>query len=89
MSLPLTKPRLNGEFGWEPVEDGCLIYSLNSSKVITLNSLSELVLTYCDGETDLPTIHARINEDAPMSPEELLRVVDQLIAETVLLVDAA
>ena len=89
MELPDWKPRVNEEFGWEPIEDGCIVYSMDSTQILTLNALAEMILTYCDGTLGLPEIYAEINLVAPLSQDAFMEVINQLVSEKALLVESA
>ena len=80
-----TKFKLNESFVWEPMPDGCILYSQTSGQIITVNPTAELILTYCDGETTLQQVFQNVTEDAPLEPSAFQAAVDKLIEEKVLL----
>ena len=84
MEIPSVKPRLNESFGWEPVEDGCMIYSMDSSQILTLNAVAELILAYCDGEMNLAAVYESVAADTVLSVEDFMKTVQQLADQTVL-----
>ncbi len=84
MPSPTLKPRLNENLNWEPIEDGCVIYSTESTVVITLNALAELLLTYCDGESSLAEIYSILNDENPIPVAEFDALVERLLTEGIL-----
>ncbi len=85
MQIPDLKPKLNEAFGWEPVPDGCLIYSLDSTQMLTLNPMAELILTYCDGSTSLPQIFQELRAEATLDEAEFVQTIETLLKEKVLI----
>jgi len=80
-----TKFKLNESFVWEPMPDGCILYSQTSGQIITVNPTAELILTYCDGETTLQQVFQSVIEDAPLEPSVFQTAVEKLIEEKILL----
>jgi hypothetical protein len=85
MEIPDLTPHLNEDFGWEPMEDGCLVYSLDGAQVLTLNSTAELILTHCDGVSPLPSIYQELAGEFAVTREDFMGVIDILLREKVLL----
>lgn len=79
------KLKLNESFVWEPMPDGCILYSQSSGQIITLNPVTELMLSFFDGETSLDQVYTALQEDAPMDQSVFGDTVDKLMAEKVLL----
>jgi hypothetical protein len=83
------KPSLNENFGWEPMPDGSVVYSFDSSQIITLNPIAELILSFCDGESTVQVILQNVRtelEDPDLSEETFLKAIDELLKQNVLLV---
>ena len=85
MNQPALKYKLNEEFVWEPMPDGSILYAQSSGQIITVNPVTELILSFCDGETTLPQIFATILEDVPIEQSSFDEAIQKLIAEKVLL----
>lgn len=85
MDIPDLVPTLNPSLGWEPMEDGCLIYSADGSQILTLNALAELIVSYCDGSTPLRAIYEQVIGDAAIEPAAFMEAVNVLLRERVLL----
>ena len=85
MEIPNLVPKLNPAFNWEPMEDGCLVYSPDGAQILTLNVVAELILSHCDGLSSLPAIYQQFNADAPLEPSAFMETVNILIREKVLL----
>jgi|GEM_PF-2129688 len=83
------KPFLNENFGWEPMPDGSVVYSFDSSQIITLNPVAELILSFCDGETTVRSVIDSVREElgsgTETSEELFLKAIDELIQQNVLL----
>jgi hypothetical protein len=93
MKHPLDEtPRLNEDFGWEPMPDGSVVYSMDSGSIVTINAVTELILSYCDGETSLRKILESVRadlEETALSEEEFLKTIHSLIEQKILLPSAA
>lgn len=79
------KPILNSQYYWEPLTDGCLIYDPTTSKILCLNSLSELILTFCDGQTTLAQIYEHIAQEMEFEEGEFNAAIGKLVEANVLL----
>lgn len=88
MLSPQSIPRLNEEFSWEPLDDGCIIYSTQTTQVITLNALAELTLSYCDGESPLHAIYQSVNTESPLPESDFENLINQLVEQKILLLDS-
>ncbi len=76
---------INDRFAWEPVADGCFVYSTEVGQVMTLNAAAELALSYFDGESSLEKIYQELSENADWERKDFLELVDSLVKEKVLL----
>jgi hypothetical protein len=84
--IPLeTKLKLNADFVWEPMPDGCILYCQGTGQIVTVNPAADLILTYCDGESSLQQIYQSVIEDAPLEQPEFQAAVQKLVDEKVLL----
>ena len=82
------KPQLNQSFDWEPMPDGCLLFSQETGQVLTVNPTAELILSFCDGENSLDQIYGDITKDLELPRESFLETIDRFISEKVLLADS-
>ncbi len=83
------KPQLNDAFDWEPMPDGCLLFSQETGQVLTVNPTAELILSFCDGEHSLEDIYQDISRDVEIPKESFQETVERFIAEKVILSAAA
>jgi len=83
------KPRLNETFDWEPMPDGCILFSQETGQVLTVNPTAELILTFCDGENSLETIYEDVSKDIDIPRDAFLETVERFVKEEVLLKDDA
>jgi hypothetical protein len=88
MELLRLKPSLNEEWGWEPVEDGCMVYSLDSTTIMTLNAAAELVLSYCDGSRTVAELYAVAREEAGIAEHAFFELMERLFKERVVIADS-
>lgn len=85
MNTPDTKLKLNEEFVWEPMPDGCILYRQSSGQIMTVNPAAELILTYCDGDTPLKDVYQSVSTDVELTEPAFLEAVQKLMDENVLL----
>ncbi len=79
------KPRLNESFDWEPMPDGCLLFSQETGQVLTVNPTAELILSFCDGESSLEDIYLGVRRAVDVPEESFQETIDRFIAEKVIL----
>ena len=77
--------KLNDQFTWEPMPDGSILYCQASGQIMTINPITELILSYCDGQTSIGEVLKAVKEDADLSEQEFETAVEKLVAEKVLL----
>ena len=56
------KPQLNETFEWEPMPDGCLLFSQETGQVLSVNPTAELILSFCDGENSIEEIYDNVTQ---------------------------
>jgi len=79
------KLKLNADFVWEPMPDGCILYCQATGQIVTVNPAAELILTYCDGTASLQEIYDKVLEDVFLPPAEFQAAVQKLLHEKILL----
>lgn len=83
------KPRLNETFDWEPMPDGCILFSQETGQVLTVNPTAELILTFCDGEHSLDEIYKDLCQDVEMPRDTFIETVERFVKEEVLVTERA
>ncbi len=81
------KPQLNEAFDWEPMPDGCLLFSQETGQVLTVNPTAELILSFCDGELTVDEIYDQISQDIELPRESFEETIGRFIEEKVLLTE--
>ncbi len=81
----VSKPILNEEFDYEPMPDGCILFKQASGQIISLNPPAELILSFCDGETDIASIFTLSGDEMELDRETFDEVINSLFEQKVLL----
>ncbi|MDA7916415.1 hypothetical protein N9B94_04195 [Verrucomicrobia bacterium] len=79
------KPSLNEEFDYEPMPDGCILFKQSSGQIISLNPPAELILSYCDGETELGKVYELTCDEMELEKSAFDETISSLFEQKVLL----
>lgn len=80
------KPRLNEAYDYEPMPDGSLLYDQESGRIVTINPVAELILSFCDGETTIDEVFDKVSEEYEIPRDAYCDTVHQFLEEKVLVV---